>query len=131
MARARRDRDVPRELHKRIEQTERNPDHPDSRLGKKQRELGIIQPVSDVPVDAWGWNTLLRIINRLEGTWGWAANVSGFIRDGQGRFGWGATITTQQAQPAQIDDGWGWAANLSAQTQSAQTITADPDDIGL
>jgi len=129
MARSRRDRDVPRELHKRIEQIERDPKHPNARTGKLLDELGFLAviPPDEQPDAGWGWGATLlskEIGVLVDAGWGWgdtavAENIGRAFGAG---WGWGEGASAANiVEP--FSEGWGWAGKASA------IVASDP--IGL
>jgi len=133
MARSRRDRDVPRELHKRIEQIERDPKHPKARTGKLLDQLGFLAviPSDEQPEDGWGWGTTLlseNITQPVLAGWGWGGDLSADnigVPGGTAGWGWGATLLSgniTQTLPA----GWGWAGQTTG-TAISDLIVLEPD----
>ncbi len=138
--RARRRRDVPRELHKRIEQLERRDLHPTSRRGLKARELGFVVPLDDGAAgqSGWGWAGLIIIesLNTPGGLagWGWADQATGVDLAVPFNAGWG---WADQAKGTALNitqvtggvAGWGWADQVTGSIRS-EAISADADDLG-
>ena len=155
--RARRRRDVPRELHKRIEQLERRDLHPTSRRGLKARELGFVVPLDDgaAGLSGWGWAGLIltESLNTPGGLagwgwadqalasdlgvafatgWGWADQANGIaLTSPQITAGWGwagQAAATNISRSGGVA-GWGWSDQVTASIRS-EVLSADADDLG-
>ncbi len=135
--RARRRRDVPRELHKRIEQLERRDLHPTSRRGLKARELGFVVPLDDgaAGLSGWGWAGLIltESLNTPGGLagWGWAdqALASDLGVAFATGWGWADQANGIALTSAVLTAGWGWADQVTGSIRS-EALSADADDLG-
>lgn len=148
--RTRRAKDVPRELHRRIEQLERDPLHPSSRSGRDIRGVGILVEVDDPPQEGWGWYGEYALVFPVDASWGWAGQVSAPRRVGAGYgwagviasdanpphrptagWGWADIVTAPPSTSDAVASGWGWGGTVQAGTQPPSVLSADADDIGI
>lgn len=148
--RSRRSRDIPHELHRRVQQLERSPLHANSASGRSVRGLGLLALVDDPPVSGWGWYGEYSLTLPVDASWGWAGQVSaprrigdgwgwgdvvtpnvGTVSRAQAGWGWGDVVTAPPSTSAQAGAGWGWGDKVEGATQPPNVVSADADDLGL